>query len=392
MAILLAAVLLLAPAAAPAAVPHFGLDYDLDGSPPPVPPSLNRLDVYMPDGGVPGDSRPVVVYVHGGGWRTGDKTNKIAAKAKLFTDAGYVFASVNYRLSPDPIDPAYPADRIRYPVHPQDVGEAVAWIDGNVSAYGGDPARILLIGHSAGAHLVALVATDPKYVKTFGMDPRHLIGVVPLDTDAYDVTDRIAEGSARTKALFYNAFATPAENAADDAWAKASPINHASAKDPEFMLVTQAGSPGRVRGSRDMAVALGQDADASVLAVPYDHEGINDAVGSENDPAGETDAIMSFFERMVAASRPSKTRFDVRPPSKIAIRHGHRAKLKFRFEAIDAAASFECRLDEAPFRRCQSPAAYTAGKGRHTFRVRAIASNGARGPVRKAAVRVKGGR
>jgi arylformamidase len=381
--------LVLAPAAAKASVAHPGLDYDLDGSAAPVPAALNQLDLYTPDGATGADSRPVVVYVHGGGWSSGNKSNKIAKKVALFTGAGYVFASVNYRLSPDPATTTYEADRIRFPVHPRDVGEAVAWIDENVASFGGDPTRILLIGHSAGAHLVSLISTDPSYVEAYGMDPRHLIGTVSLDTDAYDVTDRLATGGPQAQVLFHNAFATAAENAVDDTWAEASPINHAGPKDPDFLFVTQAAVPGRVQSSREMAEALGQDPTSSVLLAPYDHEGINDAVGSTDDPAGETEAIMSFFERMVASSQTSKTRLVTHPKSKVAIRKGKRAKLKFKFEAANAAASFECRLDGKSFRRCASPAAYDVRKGRHTFRVRAIASNGDAGPVKKWKFRVK---
>ena len=386
---LAAAFVLLLPQVATAAVPHLDLSYDLDGSPTPAPPSLNQLDLYTPDGATPDDERPVVVYVHGGGWRKGDKRAQIADKRNLFTEAGYVFASLNYRLSPDTINGGFPADRIRFPDHPADVGEALAWIDRNVGDYGGDPSRILLIGHSAGAHLVALVSTDPSYLEAFGMDPRHVIGTVPLDTDGYDVTERVTTGTAQAKAIYYNAFATPAENAVDDTWARASPIVHASQGDPEFLIVTQLASSKRVQNSREMAAALGQDPDESVLPVPYDHAGINDAVGSDTDPAGETDAIMSFFDRMVAASETTKVRILDRPPSKLRVDRNGTAKARFRFEAAKAAASFECRLDDRDWKRCSSPKSYEVEKGKHAFRVRAIASNGESGPAKSIEFRVR---
>jgi len=380
--------LVVSPPFAAAFTAHPGLGYDLDGSPAPVPANLNQLDLYTPDGATPGDARPVVVYVHGGGWMNGNKASKMANKVPLFTGAGYVFASVNYRLSPSPPDTSYPADRIRFPDHPDDVGEAVAWIERNVAGYGGDPTRILLIGHSAGAHLVSLVATDDDYVERWGVDPRHLIGVVSLDTDAYDVAARVAAVRPAARPMFYSAFATPAENAADGTWMAASPITHAGGGDPEFLLVTQSGSPARVAGSSEMAAALGQDSGDSVLAVPYDHEGINDAVGSADDPAGETEEIMGFFGRMVAASRPSAVRFKAKPPRKVRTK-SKRARVKFAFAAVTAAASYECRLDDKAWKRCTSPARYELKKGKHTFRVRAIASNGDAGPTAKAELRVK---
>ena len=155
---------------APASVPHRDLSYDL-GSPPPVA-GQNRLDVYSPVGARRG-SRPVVVWVHGGGWQEGDKRDGIRRKARLLTGAGYVLASVNYRLSEvappsGPFDPA----RIRFPDHPRDVGEAVAWLHRRVARFGGDPRRIVLMGHSSGAHVAALVATDPRYLRRYRVPRR----------------------------------------------------------------------------------------------------------------------------------------------------------------------------------------------------------------------------
>ena len=146
------------------------LDYHYD--PPSDPSSFDRLDLYLPDGAAAGDLRPVVIYVHGGGGMKGDKANRITDKARLFTDAGYVFASVNYRLSPDissgPVPPTYPPGRVMFPAQPRDVGEAIAWLGTNVAGYGGDPDALLLSGHSSGAHLVSLVGSDPSYLEAFG--------------------------------------------------------------------------------------------------------------------------------------------------------------------------------------------------------------------------------
>src|SRR5262245_53612178 len=90
-------------------VAHPDVDYDVDSPPAPAPASQNQLDLYVPDGVTRKDSRPLVVYVHGGAWQVGDKGNQIADKRDLFTGAGYLFASLNYRLSPvdtSTLDPA----------------------------------------------------------------------------------------------------------------------------------------------------------------------------------------------------------------------------------------------------------------------------------------------
>ncbi len=126
-------------------------DVSYDSSAPEDP--LRTLDVYsLPSSAA---AVPVVIWVHGGGWFTGDKANNMARKVELFNGEGYLLVSLNYRLSPEP--KASPApDRVRFPTHPEDVARAVAWVHENAAAYGGDPERIALLGHSAGAHLCRL--------------------------------------------------------------------------------------------------------------------------------------------------------------------------------------------------------------------------------------------
>lgn len=104
-----------------------------------------------------------MIYIHGGYWRSGDK-NSIGSKAKLFTDSGYVFVSINYQLSPDPID-TLSATAVRFPVHPQDCAGAVKWVFDNISTYSGDTSKVSLIGHSAGAHLVLLLSTNHVFYR-----------------------------------------------------------------------------------------------------------------------------------------------------------------------------------------------------------------------------------
>ena len=355
------------------------LDYDL-GSPPPASlASQSRLDLYLPEGATATDSRPVVVYVHGGGWRAGDKRNRIADKVNLFTGAGYVFASLNYRLSPATLSATPDPSRIKFPDHPHDVGEAIGWLDRNLASYGGDPERIALIGHSAGAHLVSLVAADPSYVQAYEVEPWQLVGAVSLDTAAFDVAARIAELRPAGRLLYVNAFGTAAENEATDSWAKASPITWADVGDPAQFLVTQTANPARVQENRRMAAALGQDPEGVFLA-PYDHAGINDAVGDVDDPAGETEAIMAFLREAIAAAQPPRAKLRKRPPKRIETAR-RRAKLRFKFTSPDPGASFECRLDAAAFKPCQSPRRVVVGRGKHRFRIRAVAANGRLGPA-----------
>ncbi|MGA9635430.1 MAG: alpha/beta hydrolase [Solirubrobacterales bacterium] len=367
---------------------HAGLNYDIDSPPGPSPAAQNQLDLYTPDGVSARERRPLVVYVHGGGWAIGDKANQIQRKVGLFTSAGYVFASVNYRLSPNSGDLVNPdPNRVKFPDQPHDVGEAIGWLSRHVSRYGGDPSRIVLIGHSAGGQLVSLVSTNPRYISAYGVHQWQLIGTVSLDTDAYDVPLRIATGGPSTQSIFYNAFGTPAENAATNAWALASPIKWGGPKDPEFLIVTQAANALRAAEADRMAATLTGGSGASVFRAPYDHEGINSAVGDLADGSGETAAIMDFVARMVAAAKKPKARLHRHPPRLVAP-HGRRTAVRFAFRSNVPGARFRCRVDTKKLKPCRSQRTFRVGAGRHRLRYRAISPRGRPGDVRRFKFRV----
>jgi arylformamidase len=296
---LLAAGLAAAPEALAAKpyVLHADVSYDL-GSPV-SPAAHNRLDLFVPRRAF-SPRRPVVVYVHGGGWQTGDK-RRLGHKARLFTSAGYVFASVNYRLSPSGRGLPAP-DRVRFPDHPHDVGEALGWLTRNVRRYGGDPDRLVLIGHSAGAHLASLVGVDPSFSGAYGVPARAVRGVVSLDTAAFDIAAKADPALSPRPWLFWNAFGTPAEEAADPRWSSASPIDFADRRDPAFLLVTQR-RPTRIAENRAMLRALGNRHGDSLVAVALDHAGINRMLGSPRDRTRETEAVMSFVRAVVRRPR-----------------------------------------------------------------------------------------
>lgn len=139
------------------------------------------LDVY-PSSVSCAQGCPVLIWVHGGGWRNGDKAMPNARDiAAAWTGAGVTVVSLNYRLTPDVVHPS----------HVQDVAAGIVWSKQHIAAYGGNPSRLFLIGHSAGAHLVALVATDPQYLGSYGLSPaRDLAGVFPIDGASYELNDR----------------------------------------------------------------------------------------------------------------------------------------------------------------------------------------------------------
>jgi acetyl esterase/lipase len=123
----------------------------------------------------------VVAWVHGGGYHRGDKAQQVADKVSLFTRRGWIFASVNYRLT-RPRDPA----SARYPDHYDDVATAVTWLRRHVRGRGGNPRRIALLGHSAGADIVSNVAVDPQHLARHGQRLGALRCFAPLDTAGFD--------------------------------------------------------------------------------------------------------------------------------------------------------------------------------------------------------------
>jgi acetyl esterase/lipase len=162
-----------------------------------------RFDVYAPANA---KGAPIIVMVHGGGWAVGDKGGRgiVENKAKRWLPRGFVFASVNYRMLPE----APPAEQAR------DVARALAAIQTQASQWGGDPDRVVLMGHSAGAHLVALLSSNPALATAQGA--RRWLGTVVLDSAALDVS---AVMSVRHVSLYDRAFGSDAAG-----WQAMSPI------------------------------------------------------------------------------------------------------------------------------------------------------------------------
>lgn len=184
-----------------------------------VNPNFTSLDIYTP---VIGENCPVIVFIHGGTWSLGDK-GILNYKTIVFTKANFVYVSINYRLSPD----------IKHPIHAIDVAKAITWIYKHISDYGGDPQNIFLIGHSAGGHLAALIATDEHYLKDLGFSTKIIRGVIGLDSAAYHLPALI-RSEPENYYLFEMAFS---DNS--DMWEKASPIYYVEKGKsiPPFLLI-----------------------------------------------------------------------------------------------------------------------------------------------------------
>lgn len=180
-------------------------------------PKLNMLNVYMPK---KGSNSPMVIWVHGGSLAFGDKDN-VLHKAEYFTARGYVFVSINYRQSP----------AAKHPVNAQDVADALVWVHENAMHYSADPDKMFLIGHSAGAHLAALVSVDEKYLEKSGGSLSMLDGVVLLDGPGYDISLLMKNGGSKMKEWYTDAFGKTKKD-----WDLASPVNFIKAENKLLRL------------------------------------------------------------------------------------------------------------------------------------------------------------
>jgi acetyl esterase/lipase len=249
-----------------------------------VDPNLTSLDIYAPE---TNGSWPVLVMIHGGAWVEGDKSNynNTYYKPPFFTGQGFVYLSINYRLSPAVIHPA----------HVQDVARALAWVSANIHKYNGDPQRIFLMGHSAGAHLAALVAVDERYLRIHDLGLDVVKGVILLDGAGYDIP-KLMKVNDGLQDMYTTAFG---ENAA--AWKDASPISHIAPGKPipPFLLFTAGARPASFVLSNDLAQALQRAGIRAEVETEPDknHGTITGDIGRPGDPV--TAKIMQFLESLL---------------------------------------------------------------------------------------------
>lgn len=237
-----------------------------------------RIDVYVP---ADAHDAAIVVYVHGGAWAIGNKSN-VGAKASLVNELGIVFVSVGYRLSPMPAstDP----NRVMHPDHIDDATAAIAYVAEHAIEFGGDAARIGLMGHSAGGHLVALAALESNRAQDL------VRCVFANDTEALNIPLALETASAQQTALFENAFGT-----ATAAYTAASPITHVSSLAPPFLL-TRRGTADRQEVLESFIAAL---TNAGVSHTVIDarglsHEEVNAHIGQADDDV-MTPEVVAFF-------------------------------------------------------------------------------------------------
>ncbi len=185
------------------------------------------LDVYWPPdpGGAPdgGNRLPVLLFVHGGSWSWGDKSLYSLAGAR-FTARGFVVVIINYALYPD----------TTFPTFVEDAAAAIAWTVRHIAAYRGDPERLFALGHSAGGHILSLVALDDRYLAAHGLSRAVLRGFVGIGapTDLTTLTRHL-----ETRPSVGSAAALRTVMGGDQRLPEADPIRHARGDAPPILLV-----------------------------------------------------------------------------------------------------------------------------------------------------------
>ncbi|MFZ3186573.1 MAG: alpha/beta hydrolase [Pseudomonas sp.] len=241
---------------------------------------LQRLDVYLPDNP---EHAPLLLMVHGGAWRIGDKgaAAVVDNKVKRWLPKGFIFVSINYRLLPDTA-PQQQAE---------DVARALAFAQRQAASWGGDRNKVILLGHSAGAHLVSLLAADPTRATALGAQA--WLGTVALDSAALDVEQIMQRPHAR----FYDqAFGASADN-----WASSSPIKQLSKNATPLLLVCSSqrkDSCRQARGFVDKAQRLGIN--AQMLSEGLSHRAINHDLGLATAYTQQVEAFIAQFDSDVA--------------------------------------------------------------------------------------------
>lgn len=249
------------------------------------------LDIYAPEGA---KNLPVVFWIHGGGWQAGDKTD-VQIKPRVLAERGFVFVSTNYRLLPE----------VEMDVLIRDVAKSLGWVHKHIAGHGGDPARIFVMGHSAGAQLAALLCTDDRYLKAEGVPFDALKGCVPVDGDTYDLPAMIMTAEVR-QAVHRLPLPVPGHRGKFGNDPKKhidfSAVTHvAKGKGiPPFLILHVAGHPDTTAQARRLAAVLQEAGIPTRLfgAKETTHNKLNADLGLPDDPA--TEELFRFLDGLVA--------------------------------------------------------------------------------------------
>lgn len=238
-----------------------------------------RLDIYAPRRS---GSYPVVVFFYGGSWEEGDR-GAYRFVGTALAERGIVTVIPDYRVYPE----------VRFPGFLEDAAQAVRWVRKSIGDHGGDAARIVLAGHSAGAHIAAMLALDQQWLRGAGLDPRDLSGLVGL-SGPYDFLPLRSE---TLKTIF------GPEQTRD----RTQPINFASAAAPPSLLVAGAKDTVVDPGNTTRLAARLREAGAFAEARLYPGVGHGEVVGAFGKPIRGLAPVLretvAFVSRVTAPQR-----------------------------------------------------------------------------------------
>ena len=250
------------------------------------------LDIYAPEKKSTA-KLPVIFWIHGGGWVVGDKSD-VALKPKVFTEKDCLMVSTNYRLLPD----------VDMETLISDIAKSIGWVHRNITKYGGDPNRIIVGGHSAGAQLAALICIDERYLRREGVSFESLKGCIPVDGDTYDIPKIIM--TAEHRQTLYGGkmftfghrqkFGNDPEKHVDF-----SAVTHIAKEKhiPPFLILYFSGNPDTNAQARLLERSL-RRADVTAKAVGKgntNHSQLNNDIGNPSDPV--TQEVYKFLEPLI---------------------------------------------------------------------------------------------
>ena len=248
---------------------HRDLDY-IEGAE--YADNRDRLDVYMPEGA---SSVPVIVFFHGGALRNGSKDTGSYLASSL-VPAGIGVVSANYRLSP----------AVMHPAHLQDAAAAFAWTVEHIVSYGGDPDRVYLSGHSAGAYLAAQLSLDPRYLRAHGLELSAIRGAMPISPFLY--VEEVAPDRPKT---------VWGENV--EVWREASVASYFGPSKPPILLIYADGDADWRREQNERMAeelrAAGHEAAGAVQIENRTHATVLSSIENAGDPAAKL--IIDFVQQ-----------------------------------------------------------------------------------------------
>ncbi|MDP2206988.1 MAG: alpha/beta hydrolase [Alphaproteobacteria bacterium] len=268
----------------------------LIGSPPDVKDvaygthERQRFDVYLPKGeAARGGPAPMILMAHGGGWCVGDKSLKSTVQNKVarWTAKGFVVASTNYPMLTHGRDALAQA---------HEVAAAAAFLQKNAGQWGGDSTKLILMGHSAGAHLVSLVGTAKDIRDAAGM--QDVLGVVSIDAGATDLEMQMPKVLPFLKVRYTEAFgADPAR------WPQMSPFHRLDKTSAPWLGICSTTRPDKPCEQSEAYVqkSLALGIPAAMLALPKGHGKLNSELGQKGSYTDSVEKFMASLDTEVAA-------------------------------------------------------------------------------------------